>query len=274
MQAAGNDFVLIHADDLEDADLESVARHVSCRRFSIGSDGLLVLSQVPNGIKLRMFNPDGSEDFCGNGARCAALHALREGWVGNKFTIEHLGITVPATVSRDDQVTVTLPPPSLLFADVPYLPDAGDLAGEEVKVQGVKGTPISTGSTHFIVFRSYAIPDEEFLRVSPALETDPHFPDRTSIMWTRILSEGQISLRIWERGAGETLGCGTGSSAAAVVYAKQSGYSRPIDVHNPGGTIRIELAATGEIAMTSTPVEVYKGQVDLSASLTSLAGSR
>jgi len=274
MQAAGNDFVLVHGEDVAGADLREIARSVSRRNFSVGSDGLLVVSKNADGILLRMFNPDGSEDFCGNGARCAALHASKHGWVGGEFVIDHLGRQVAATVERKGSVTVTLPAASFEPADIPFRADATHEVGAEVVVQGVSGTPVSTGSTHFVVFRPYAMPDEEFFRLSPAIEVDPMFPERTSIMWTRIMSPGEISLRIWERGAGETLGCGTGSSAAACVYARQSGYEGPIAVQNPGGTINVAFGKDGPIAMTSIPVEVYSGTIELQVAARDLIASK
>ena len=261
VQAAGNDFVLVHHEDVLAVDLPELARKVSERGFSIGSDGLLVVAPTDAGLHLRMFNPDGSEDFCGNGTRCAAMHAHQLGWVGNSFVIEHLGRKVPAEIQRGGMVRVTLPPSTIVPDHVPYIPSHE--GGDKITVEGVEGSPISTGSTHFIVFRDYAVPDSEFLVKSPLIEVSPVFPERTSIMWTRVLEPGQISLRIWERGAGETLGCGTGSCAAAAIYLKEFGYEGEVEVQNPGGTIYVKVLEDGQIQMSSVPASVYEGTVEI-----------
>ena len=270
VQAAGNDFVLVHNEDVVGVDLPELARNVSERGFSVGSDGLLVVTPTNEGLHLRMFNPDGSEDFCGNGTRCAAMHAHQLGLVGSHFTIDHLGRKVPAEILRGGMVRVTLPPATVVPDQVPYVQP--NPSQEKITVEGVEGSPISTGSTHFIVFRNYAVPDSEFLAKSPLVEVSPVFPERTSIMWTRVLEPGQISLRIWERGAGETLGCGTGSCAAAAIYLREYGFEGEVAVQNPGGTIYVTILPDGQIQMSSVPSAVYEGTVEVEvATITSAA---
>jgi diaminopimelate epimerase len=255
IQAIGNDFVLIEPQDL---DYTAFAIAASDRRFGIGSDGLLVVSKRAEGeVDLRMFNPDGTEDFCGNGLRCAAFYARRKGWVGEHFDIHHLDRTVPVEADGE-KMTVTLPPASFLARDVPVLTTGEEFIDQAL--HGVVGTSLSTGTAHFIVFVDELPGDDLFRRVSPLIEHDPVFPERTSVMWTKAASPSRLELRIWERGAGETLGCGTGSSAAAAAWARRSGTSGDIVVANPGGDLSIFLEGwRSPIRATSQPEISYSG---------------
>ena len=109
-QTIGNDFVLAHAEDVAGMDLASLALHACERKFAIGSDGLLVVSAEAGELHLRMFNPDGTEDFCGNGLRCAAYHAFNQGWVAREHRIEHFGRLVSAAVLPDGSVMTAIGP--------------------------------------------------------------------------------------------------------------------------------------------------------------------
>lgn len=258
IQAIGNDFVLIEPLDV---DLAKFAIAACGRRFGIGGDGLLVVS--PGGradVELRMFNPDGTEDFCGNGLRCAALYARTREWVGESFSIHHLD-TIVSAYSNGDEMTVTLPSASFYASDVPVATTLDEFVDQQV--QGVVGTSVSTGTAHFVVFVEELPGDEAFFRVSPLIEMDPVFPERTSIMWTRAASSSRLELRIWERGVGETMGCGTGSSAAAAAWARRSGASGEIVVANPGGDLRIQLEDwKSPIQATSRPEVSFVGEFE------------
>jgi len=264
VQAAGNDFVAVRCDDLAGLNPTDLALTLCERRFGIGSDGLLVLSQGL-GLGLRMFNPDGSEDFCGNGARCAAMLMRDWGWADREFAFQHRDRTVLARINAEDRVTVTVPAASYEANAIPLEPPKSWRPGDVLEIAGVEGTPISTGSTHFVVFSDSVINDDAFFQLSPTIETDRAFPERTSIMWTNILDEGSLALRIWERGAGETLGCGTGSCAAAIVYLDRTGFEGPIQVHNPGGTITVQRREDGLIEMSSIPQLVFAGKAVVAA---------
>lgn len=259
-ETIGNDFVLLHADDLHGLDLSEFAIQLCQRKFGIGSDGLLVLSPTSYGIELRMFNPDGTEDFCGNGLRCAGFHAFRQDWVRHNFETLHGGQRIPTSVTSDGAVTVTLPPASFAAEDIPVA-TRGEFIDQVVC--GVRGTAVSTGSAHFIAQVDELPQDEEFFATSPLIETNPLFPDRISVMYTKVVSPGHLKLRIWERGAGETLGCGTGSAAAAVVWARAAGTAGEVRVSNPGGDLIVTLDDWhSPIKSTSRPCEVFTGIVE------------
>lgn len=265
VQSIGNDFVLVEESHLRGVNLAEVARQVCQRRFSIGSDGLLVLAPGDRSrFAMRMFNPDGTEDFCGNGLRCAARYAADRGWVGETFTIEHGGRDVAAQVDGR-AISTTLGSASFAPHDVPHtwpheLFFGPVLLGGEERVLAA----LTTGSTHVVLPVEELPEDAEFVSVSKALEHDPRFPQRTSVIWMRTDSDHVLSLRIWERGVGETLGCGTGSSAAAAAQARRLGRGGTYTVRNPGGTVEIALDTwDGPITVRGEASVVFEGDVAL-----------
>ena len=211
-----------------------------------------------------MFNPDGTEDFCGNGLRCAADHVFRQGWTGSEFTVLHLGQEVPVRI-EGGKVFTTFPPAS-------YDPDRIPMNGHELfnatvwsgidggTPMSLSGSVLSTGTTHTII-PTYALPDDESFRSASAqIEVDSKFPMRTSIMWTREVAENVLELRIWERGVGETRGCGSGSSAAAVDYLRRKGRGGAVEVRNPGGSVIMRLKQWDDaIEVEGIATEVYRG---------------
>lgn len=256
VQTVGNDFVLVHKADIEGMDRAKLAIHLCDRRRSVGSDGLLITHASDDRLYLTFYNPDGSEDFCGNGLRCASMHAYRQGWFGESFWVEQNGFSVPVEISGDE-VTATMP---WATSDPSRVPVISAEEWWERPVHGLVGSAVSTGSTHFVAFVDELPGDEEFQRVSRQIETDPLFPERTSIMWTKVLADNTLEIRIWERAIGETLGCGTGASAAAAVWARKSGQTGVFVVKSKGGDLKIELNGwNGPIKATSTPQHVFFG---------------
>ena len=257
-ESVGNHFVLVDSRDLRDADLPRAAIELCAHRFGVGADGLLAVEPLERGLSLRMFNPDGTEDFCGNGLRCAGWHGQLEHWVGASFEILHGGRWVPCEI-QDGRVSVTLPPASFDAASVPTTLPAG-----QALIAGLTGIPVSTGSPHFVAILPELPDDDTFVRVSRAIETAPEFPESISVMWTKALSPRRLALRIWERGVGETFGCGTGSVAAAAVWARLAALTGEIQVDNPGGPVAVDLL-DGEVVSSTSPTRVFSGEVSLSS---------
>lgn len=256
VQSVGNDFVLVH--DQPAHDWPALALQVSRRRYGIGSDGLLVVGQDQGDLTLRMFNPDGTEDFCGNGLRCAAWHARRRGWVGKSFNIRHLGKVVPVTVQGTRVRTVI----GAATLDPKAIPVKSASPMVQQAVGGVEGTAISTGSAHFIVFVDRLPEDKQFLDVSPRIEHDPLFPERVSVIWTQVVDDSTLAVRIWERGAGETLGCGTGASAAVAECFRRRGYAGQVTVRSKGGDLTVEADAwDGPLTIESEAQELFEGVI-------------
>ena len=272
MQGVGNDFVVVDAADWPaDSDWPALVVAMSDRHFGIGSDGLMVLS--PSAVadfRAQMFNPDGTEDFCGNGTRCLLRFALEKGCIGPKATVEtKAGIRAAQIHTTPEgkfhEVTLSIGVPLFAPADLPM--DVRDYPVLDFPLPlGEDTVPISvvsTGSTHAIVWADSLPGDDIFLRLSPLIENHPLFPERTSVMWTQIINPNELRLRIWERGAGETLGCGSGACAAAVLARKENRVSPTGDiiVHSRGGTLRVAWnpEESPEIRLTGPAEAVYRG---------------
>lgn len=258
MQGVGNDFVVIDAAELpQEAMLSELAVTLCDRKFGIGADGLLVVSETtPDALfRMRMFNPDGSEDMCGNGLRCVSLWAIRAGWAGmeTEFVVavkdgfRAVRVLQADPDGRNGLLGVDMGVPLFAPSEIPFCapPETTAITGYPLMVDSeqLTITAVNTGSTHTVIFGP---PPSEavFQHVSPLLETHPLFPERTSVLWATPEADNRFAVRIWERGAGETWGCGTGACAVGVA-AVVNGLSAPgvpIDVVSKGGTLQITWA--------------------------------
>ena len=275
VQSIGNDFVLVHRDDVQvhpqagnyEDFLPKLAALVCERRYGVGSDGLLVLAPHPDGLDLRMFNPDGTEDFCGNGLRCAAVHGHHLGWTGEEFKILHGGQAIQVSILGQGRVQTTLGPADYTPEKVPVRADSelfkttvwnGMIDGQPLNVFG---SALTTGSTH-VVLPTAALPDDaSFVSMSSAIEKDHRFPKHTSVIWVYEEAPEILKLRIWERGVGETQGCGTGSSAAAADYMRRRNRGGPIIVHNPGGTVTVQAESwDAPLLVEGVAEDVFAGE--------------
>ena len=265
LQSIGNDFPLVHVGDVtalppdvfgklpspvpETKDdvtsrLSELSIRMCDRHFAIGGDGLLSVELVDGTVLLRMFNPDGTEDFCGNGIRVAAWHVSKLGWVGESFNIKHLDRVVPITIVGN-QVRTEIGLATYEPKDVPHTGMYEIFSGtvwtgmDSGVPLSLFGSALSTGSTHTIIQTDKLPDDETFVSVSKKIEVDPKFPKRTSVIWTHRLTPDTLEIRIWERGVGETFGCGTGSTAAAADFMRRRGSGGWVEVRNPGGTVKV-----------------------------------
>ena len=277
MQGVGNDFVVIDAAELpQDSLLSDLAVTLCDRKFGVGADGLLVISESDREtmFRMRMFNPDGTEDMCGNGLRCVSLWAWRAGWLGmeTEFAVavkdgfRAVRVLHADPDGRNGLLGVDMGVPLFAPAQIPFCGPAGDaVIGFPLTVGGeaLTLTAINTGSTHTVIFGPSPT-EEVFQRVSPLLETHPLFPERTSVLWATPGGDNRVAVRIWERGAGETWGCGTGACAVGVA-AVVSGLSAPgvpIDVVSKGGTLQITWAGgDSSVAMVGPAQVVFDGVI-------------
>jgi diaminopimelate epimerase len=251
MQAVGNDFVVVEeAMWPADTDWSAAAIRLCDRHFGVGADGLLVVgpSEVAN-VRMRMFNPDGTEDMCGNGLRCVIAFGVEQGNIPGSgyaetitgriyYTYGHGNLDVP------NNIATVLGAPKFAPADLPMRADGMDrvigyplplASGERLTV-----SVVSTGTTHTVIWVDELPDDDRFLSVSPAIENHPVFPARTSVLWVKPEGPTTAFVRIWERGAGETLGCGTGAAAVAVLGIEEGRFSRDavlIRVRSKGGVL-------------------------------------
>ncbi|HEY3331440.1 MAG TPA: diaminopimelate epimerase [Capsulimonadaceae bacterium] len=277
MQAIGNDFVVVAANDVASLDLPTLALRLCDRHFGVGSDGMLVVGgDFGEGVLgFRMFNPDGSEDMCGNGLRCALLWAYRHGHVivGKPLFVHGFDrnrecvLLAVSSEMKHATVSVDMGEADFAPANVPFLgPNNGRrLQSYNLAVADtvVALSPVSTGSTHTVAFLDAPIDEDRFRALSPLIENHQYFPERTSIMWT-VPRDGDVyDVRIWERAAGETLGCGTGATAiAAVAWAEgRSAPTATITVRSKGGELQFTQSPDGSIRMTGPAEWVFSGLV-------------
>lgn len=273
MHGIGNDFVVISALDempLPEEELSEFARFVCDRHFGIGADGVIWIlpSQVAD-FKMRIFNPDGSEaEMCGNGIRCAAKWFYDRDYAkGNTVRVETLaGIkTVWVQEENGKAVTVTVDMGEPIFNPslIPTTLSEGKEAIEvPLSLEGFETyvvSAVSMGNPHCVIFVNDVgiFPVET---VGTKIENHPAFPRRTNVEFVQVISRNEMKVRVWERGVGLTLACGTGACASLAVAARTGRTERKAKVHLSGGTLTIEWRDDGRIYMTGPAVEVFRGE--------------
>ncbi len=268
MHGAGNDYVYVNAfEERLPADIPALAQAVSDRHCGIGSDGLILIGPSEIGdARMRMFNADGSEsEMCGNGIRCVAKYVYDHGLARKEeLRIETgngvLTLQVFPENGKVQQVRVNMGRPILESARIPTTL-AGDppvLADLTVGDQTLQVTCVSMGNPHCITFVD-ELSDQWVHGIGPQIERHPAFPNRVNAEFIQIVSPTETIMRVWERGSGETLACGTGACAAAVAGVLTGKSERKILCHLPGGDLTLEWADTDEVFMTGPAVEVYEG---------------
>ncbi len=272
MHGCGNDYIIVDGFEEVVPELEQAARTVSDRHFGIGGDGLVVILPADTAdLHMRMFNPDGSEaEMCGNAIRCVAKYAREHGIVsGTEMDVDTLAGVKHLELSVEDGIVVrsrvNMGPPRLERSRIPMAGPPGRVISEPLDVDGqmFQITCVSMGNPHTVIRidqdpESYPVTEH-----GPAIEHHPNFPARTNVEFVQVLSAGEVRSRTWERGAGETLACGTGASATAVACALNGWTDRSIVVHLRGGDLEIEWGADDTVYMTGPAVEVYRGEIDL-----------
>jgi diaminopimelate epimerase len=219
-------------------------------------------------VRMRMFNPDGTEDFCGNGLRCTARYAFEQGFVDlPAFAIETLGgQVVPVEIQLHEgavaAISTQLPPPRFHPREIPALAEGEFIEDYPLTVAGrtVRIACVNTGTTHTVIFGATLPDDALFLEVSPRIETHPMFPERTSVLWAVVASRGEIRVRIWERGVGETLGCGSGAAAVAVLAHRAGWVDTEVTVVSKGGALQVRPQPDG-VVLTGQASYVFRGEV-------------
>lgn len=270
MHGLGNDYVYVDTSISAVENPVDLAREVSDRHFGVGSDGLILIlpSEVAD-ARMRMFNADGSEaQMCGNGIRCVAKYLYdRERFEGTTVNIETAaGIrnieVVPGPDGKAEKAVVHMGEPQLLRGEVPMRGPARKQALNvmlEVEGETFEVSCVSMGNPHCVVF----VEDVETFAVEkwgPLLESHAWFPERTNVEFVEIVSPSEVKQRTWERGAGETLACGTGASAVVVVASLTGRCERNIINHLRGGDLFLEYTPQGYVRMTGPALEVFRGE--------------
>jgi diaminopimelate epimerase len=271
LQGAGNDFVLLDtlAQPLPECDFASLARRLCDRRFGVGADGLLLVepSQVAD-FCMRIFNADGSEaTMCGNGVRCFARYL----WEYRRPDAASLAIETGAGIRRvhrlcAERFQVEMGTPKIMPSP-PISPSPNSLGEGEYAAPlshsvgeglGVRATFVHTGAPHLVLFVDSvdAFPLET---LGPRLEHAPEFPDRVNVSVAQVDAPNRALARVWERGAGATLACGTGACAIVVAGVLTGRLERTVQVQMPGGVLEVEWRADDTLWLTGDAVLVFEG---------------
>jgi diaminopimelate epimerase len=275
MHGAGNDYIYVDCFRQPTPDHPAeLARRVSDRHFGIGGDGLILI--CPSAVadaRMQMFNADGSEaEMCGNGVRCLAKYVYEHG-LSRKDTLQIetgaglLTLELEVVEGRVGRVRVDMGEPILKPQEIPTtLPGNPLFEGSpvvnvdlNVGAERLQVTCVSMGNPHCVTFVD-ELTDRWVLGMGPQIEADPHFPNRVNAEFVRVISPAEVRMRVWERGTGETLACGSGACAACVagVLAQRSG--RKILAHLPGGDLELGWADDNHVYLTGPAVEVFSGE--------------
>ena len=264
----GNDFIIINGFRQVPDNPSALARRLCPRRFGVGADGLILA--LPSDVadaRMRIINADGSEpEMCGNGIRCLGKFLWDEGVVRkNPMTVETLAgvLTLTLKVGNDGRartVTVDMGVPRFEPAAIPVNAPSNVVT---VALDGVdvRFFCVSMGNPHAVTYDLYP-DDAAFYRLGPMMERHPLFPRRANIEFCRLNPDGGVDVRVWERGDGETLACGTGACAVTAAGASMGLIPRETTVHLPGGDLNIRWDENGHIFMTGPAETVYRGTIE------------
>lgn len=270
MQGLGNDYIYVDCTRETLENPSHIAKKVSDRHFGIGSDGLVLIlpSQVAD-FRMRMFNSDGSEsEMCGNAIRCVGKYVYDNGMTDkNLVNIETLAgikvLTLTVQNGKVELVRVDMGEPILVPRDVPVASDKESFISEPVTIDGreFKVTAVSMGNPHAV---SYIEDVENFplAQIGPKMETNSLFPRKVNAEFVQVIDRKNLKMRVWERGAGETLACGTGACAVLVSSVLNNLSDRAATIKLLGGDLLIEWSEKdNHVYMTGPAVKVFEGEI-------------
>ena len=269
MHGLGNDFVFIEDKTGQDKDYTALARAMCNRHTGIGADGLIVIvdSRVAD-VRMRIINSDGSEaEMCGNGIRCFAKYVYDSGIIEKKkFTVETpAGIMEPEiTVGADNKaklITINMGRPSFNRSEIPMEGADGRVLNEDLCVDGEnwKITSLLMGVPHTVTYVD-DVDTVDIEKIGPLFEKHEAFPKHTNINFAQQMDDRTVKVRTWERGAGATLACGTGSCSVAVASFLNGRTGREVDIQLPLGTLHIEYREEdGNVYMTGPAAVSFTG---------------
>ena len=272
MQGIGNDYVYVNCFEETVADPARTAKYVSDRHFGIGSDGLILIkpSKVAD-CMMDMYNLDGSQGaMCGNGIRCVAKYVYDYGivkktelTVETKSGIKKLKLSVEN--GKVSQVEVNMGEPILKASEIPICSENDQVLNEAIEVDGTiyHMTGVSMGNPHAVVFLE-DVENLDIEKLGPSFENHPRFPDRVNTEFIQVLDPNTLKMRVWERGSGETLACGTGACASAVASALNGFSGNEVTVKLLGGDLKIRWdRESNQVYMTGPAAVVFDGEIVL-----------
>jgi diaminopimelate epimerase len=266
MHGLGNDYILINNKDqkINDSEASNLALNLCERRFSVGADGVIFASNSASAdVKMRIFNADGSEaEMCGNGIRCFAKYCYENYIVRKKEliveTLDGHKITwLTVKNGTVHSVKVDMGVPKLQRNQIPML-GRGNFVNEDLHTSGetYKATCLSVGNPHCVIFVDN-VDNFPVELLGSSIENHELFPNRTNVEFAQVLSDAEVKLRVWERGCGETLACGTGASATVVAGTLLKKLGSKVLVHLKGGDLEVEY--TTRLYLNGPATKIFEG---------------
>jgi len=267
MQGAGNDYIYLDLLERElEVDYSLLAKKISDRHFGVGGDGVVLILKGKNSpFMMRMFNADGSEaEMCGNAIRCVGKYIHDRGLLsGDRFNIQTIaGIKDLKIIEKDPsgkaiKLQVDMGEPILNGPDIPVNINKNPVL--DIEIMGYRGAAVSMGNPHLVIFSSW-IDDRMVLEHGPELEKNPIFPKKTNVEFVKVLDRKNVEVRVWERGTGETLACGTGACAVCVAGVLSEKTEPEVNVKLSGGTLQVKWdRKNNHVYMSGPAEEVFKG---------------
>ena len=270
MHGAGNDYIYINAIDSCPANLPELSNEMSDRHKGVGSDGVvLIMPSDKADFRMRMFNADGSEgEMCGNASRCVAKYVYDKGLTSKrKITLETLaGIKVLEITKVVDEkvreVKVDMGEPSFAPENIPTKSNCEVI---DMPISTSLGTlnltAVGTGNPHCVVIMD-SVSDLDIDSIGPEIQNNELFPRKANIEFVRIINRNEIEMRVYERGSGETMACGTGACASVVATSRLGLTDRRATVHLKGGDLQIHWAENNHVYMTGEAATVFEGEYE------------
>jgi len=273
MHGAGNDYIYIDCFKYSVDDINNLSILLSDRHKAVGGDGIILIkpSEVAD-AEMAIYNSDGSEAMmCGNGIRCVARY-IYDNNIAHKDVVNidtKSGIKVIEINSENDKfisAKVDMGKAILKPKDIPMDDDSETFVNKPINVEGKEYlcTCVSMGNPHCVIIMDEDVDNLEIEKIGPKFENHPIFPDRVNVEFINIIDKNNIKMRVWERGSGETLACGTGSCAVVVagVLNNICKYDEPVNIHLKGGTLTDVYKEDGTVIMEGPATKVFEGVVD------------
>lgn len=272
MHGIGNDYIYFNCFEENITNPEALAIKLSDRHFGVGGDGIILI--LPSDIadfRMRMFNADGSEGkMCGNGTRCIGKYVYDKNLTNKEeVTLETLSgvkkLKLRIEDSKVKRVDVNMGKAILKASDIPVIYPKEEVINEKVIIDNKEYyiTCISMGNPHCIVYMD-GIDDMDIERIGRKFENNPIFPEATNTEFVEVIDEKNLKMRVWERGSGETLACGTGACAVTVasVLNNHCKINEEINVQLLGGDLKVKYLTTGEVLMSGPAEFVFEGYIE------------
>ncbi len=274
MHGCGNDYIYVDGakERISQERKPEIVRRISDRHFGIGGDGVIFIDPSQEAdFEMEMYNMDGSRaEMCGNGIRCVAKFVYDRGLTDKTSVsviscgkVKYLDLNI--TDGKVSTVKVNMGSPILKAADIPVLSEKEQVIGEQIDVDGrtYEMTCVSMGNPHAVIFMD-EVSDLPLEKIGPSFENHERFPNRINTEFVRILDEENVEMRVWERGTGETLACGTGACAVAAACVLNGLTKDEITVKLLGGSLQIRWDREADlIYMTGPAVTVFEGEIEI-----------